>query len=174
MGINKVEQYRLTEFVTFAIQRVKRFIKLYPHFVQTNFKRFGRHKNTAQIFKLVYIVNQHIIYTNHFTTRIKGGANPHHLRFLNINVMSKLSNSSMQMLIIDCKSHRDADIKIRSSAYMMHPKNSSPIRHPRLDLLNFSITSLTYTAKSIGERTPPCLTPQARTIKSDNMLSHLT
>src|SRR6218665_3213579 len=88
--------------------------------------------------------------------------------------MYKLSNSSVQMLIMDCRSQRDADIKIRSSAYMMHPQNSSPIQHPWFDLLSFNIISLTYTANSIGKRTPPCLTPQARTIMSDNMLSHLT
>src|SRR6218665_3114305 len=88
--------------------------------------------------------------------------------------ISMLINSSEQMSIIAWRSHIDAEIRMRSSAYTMHPKNISPILHPYLDFPNFSIKSFTYTAKRTGDSTPPCLTPQLRVIMSDRILSHFT
>src|SRR6218665_3545530 len=88
--------------------------------------------------------------------------------------MSMLINSSEQMSIIAWRSHIDAEIRIRSSAYIMHHKNISPILHPYLDFPNFSIKSFTYTAKKTGDCPPPCLTLQLKVIMSDRILSHFT
>src|SRR6218665_3791854 len=71
--------------------------------------------------------------------------------------ISMLINSSEQMSVITWRSRKDAEITMRSSAYIMHPKNIPPILHPYLDFPNFSINSL---AKRTGDSTPPCLTPQ--------------
>lgn len=51
------------------------------------------------------------------------------INYLTFNVMSKLilSSFSMQIPIRDCRLQRDADIKIRSSAYMMLLKSSMQI-----------------------------------------------
>ena len=61
-------------------------------------------------------------------------------------ISCQYSNSSTQMPTMTCRLQRDADIKIRLSAYIMQPQNNPTICYRWLDLLNFSVMS--YTALS--------------------------
>jgi len=60
----------------------------------------------------------------------------------------------------DCRSWIVIDIRIRSSAYMNELQQNELIKQPILEFSSFNNRSSTLIANRIGDKIPPCLTPE--------------
>ena len=78
------------------------------------------------------------------------------------------------MSIVICKSLRDVDNNIKSSAYMNILKKQNFIEHPILAEFIFSSKSSMYTSNRIGEIMPPCHTPASKRARFEKQTPHLT
>ena len=71
-----------------------------------------------------------------------------------------LDSSLTLILIRDCKSWIVIDTKTRSSAYMNELQHKDFKTQPILEFSNFLKRSSTHIANNMGDKIPPCLTPE--------------
>jgi len=117
------------------------------------------------------------LHTDWNTRTWESTSGPHNRSFLSIYMHINLSHIiHTHTLIIICSSHVRiwVILSITLFAYKMQPTYTSPTQHPSLDSCNLCIIQSTYTQNRIGDKTPPCLTPQNSWKQYEVNAPHLT